>query len=709
MDERELQQLFEKLQSGVQLTDEEMRKLARDTSAVDRAMQTMAKSFAFLGKQALDVGKKLHSGEQGASVYNDAITNSADALGNFLSVLGPLGKVMGFLVKAFGSYVAETNKLSDRLYKSYQGLSKVGVTAADGMIGLAESAQRLGYGLDDAGIENFGKLMKASAQDLALLSGSAVKGRQDFTEFAGEITRGPTGRALMNMGMSVEDINEGLASYMGLQARAGTAQNKTQAQLQAGAAAYLKEMDALTKLTGLQKAELEEGINKARAIEAFRAKVEDLRAQGREKEADEMEKYFAVLQKQAPTLAQGFAEAASGLIVSDAGRQYFQAIDSGAGIIDKLSTGAINATGALQATYQQSKLSEEQFRSLAMAMGSSNVVGSYTELADLAKRAGVDMETAAQFVKEQQDAQAKGPGGVAAQTDMRRAQMDSRDSLQNLVKAGVVPATNAMSGLASVTSKVVTALGGKVAGGFGGGGGAGAGAGGGGATADGGAPPTTRVGGVVGAIRDFFTGGGGGPDVAGWEDYIKFTGGTGSLEHFKKLEPRVQEAFANMAREYWNMTGQKLQVNSAFRSPEEQAAVQSGSNPKAAPGMSLHNQGRALDIQSAQAEYLLGQGMLDKYGFKSGTTFNDPPHIYMRDGGIAAGPKSGYAATLHGTEAVVPLPDGKTIPVTMPGYSDSMGEQLGVMGAQLAALESIVAAMRDQNTISNKILQATNA
>jgi hypothetical protein len=81
----------------------------------------------------------------------------------------------------------------------------------------------------------------------------------------------------------------------------------------------------------------------------------------------------------------------------------------------------------------------------------------------------------------------------------------------------------------------------------------------------------------------------------------------------------------------------------------------------------------------------------------------------MRDGGIAAGPKSGYAATLHGTEAVVPLPDGKTIPVTMPGYSDSMGEQLGVMGAQLAALESIVAAMRDQNTISNKILQATNA
>ncbi len=36
-------------------------------------------------------------------------------------------------------------------------------------------------------------------------------------------------------------------------------------------------------------------------------------------------------------------------------------------------------------------------------------------------------------------------------------------------------------------------------------------------------------------------------------------------------------------------------------------------------------------------------------------------------GGIAKGPRSGYPAMLHGNEAVVPLPDGKTIPVAMQG------------------------------------------
>jgi len=39
----------------------------------------------------------------------------------------------------------------------------------------------------------------------------------------------------------------------------------------------------------------------------------------------------------------------------------------------------------------------------------------------------------------------------------------------------------------------------------------------------------------------------------------------------------------------------------------------------------------------------------------------------FNDGGVASGPKSGYPVTLHGTEAVVPLPDGRTIPVSIKG------------------------------------------
>ena len=36
-------------------------------------------------------------------------------------------------------------------------------------------------------------------------------------------------------------------------------------------------------------------------------------------------------------------------------------------------------------------------------------------------------------------------------------------------------------------------------------------------------------------------------------------------------------------------------------------------------------------------------------------------------GGIAKGPRAGYPAVLHGTEAVVPLPDNRSIPVDLKG------------------------------------------
>ena len=50
------------------------------------------------------------------------------------------------------------------------------------------------------------------------------------------------------------------------------------------------------------------------------------------------------------------------------------------------------------------------------------------------------------------------------------------------------------------------------------------------------------------------------------------------------------------------------------------------------------------------------------------TTFSPPPEMpSAHSGGVLSGPQSGFPATLHGTEAVVPLPDGKSIPVSMKG------------------------------------------
>ena len=69
-------------------------------------------------------------------------------------------------------------------------------------------------------------------------------------------------------------------------------------------------------------------------------------------------------------------------------------------------------------------------------------------------------------------------------------------------------------------------------------------------------------------------------------------------------------------------------------------------------------------------------------------------------GGIASGSLGGFQAELHGTEAVVPLPDNKSIPVKLDSsaLTATLSEQTGL-------LNSILAAMNKGNSLSSGILQ----
>ena len=69
--------------------------------------------------------------------------------------------------------------------------------------------------------------------------------------------------------------------------------------------------------------------------------------------------------------------------------------------------------------------------------------------------------------------------------------------------------------------------------------------------------------------------------------------------------------------------------------------------------------------------------------FAEGATQGNRPYD---KGGIAVGPISGYKALLHGIEAVVPLPDGKNIPVEL--MTESFEEKISAMISSLAKTDS---------------------
>jgi hypothetical protein len=90
------------------------------------------------------------------------------------------------------------------------------------------------------------------------------------------------------------------------------------------------------------------------------------------------------------------------------------------------------------------------------------------------------------------------------------------------------------------------------------------------------------------------------------------------------------------------------------------------------------------------------------YQGKGGTlegTYSPPS---AASGGILSGSTSGFAATLHGTEAVVPLPDNRTIPVSLDSSSltAAVNQQTGV-------LTQILSSMNKNNSLTSGILQAS--
>ena len=89
-----------------------------------------------------------------------------------------------------------------------------------------------------------------------------------------------------------------------------------------------------------------------------------------------------------------------------------------------------------------------------------------------------------------------------------------------------------------------------------------------------------------------------------------------------------------------------------------------------------------------------------KAGSLEGTYSPPPPSA--AEGGILSGSVSGFAATLHGTEAVVPLPDNRSIPVSMDnsGLTSAINQQTNL-------LNQILGAMNKNNNLTSGILQAS--
>jgi len=636
-----------------------------------------------LKKSLVNLGSELVAGKSGASVYNNAINSTANAVDSFASKFGLFGKILGTVATAGAKYITAVTDQSDALFKTYQDISRSGL--AVGMQDTFDNLQSMGYTVKELG--NMSTLLKQNTETLIALGGTAADGAKQFAQVSRDIQFSEVGTRLKRMGMSVDDINQGIADYLSIQQLSGSTQKMTDQQLAASAEEYIIQQDKLTKLSGLAAKQQKDVVAEQMRMQQFAITQYGLQQTIKEGGPDSIEakKKFLfnnnmvsmLTGKYGKSVAAEFAAYTSGQLTTEEAQKFARTFPQ---VVEYIKAGGSNYGKAMDISANDAKNTLDNVgASAAINMGEKFT----SPIGELVRGVG-GLSTSVEASGNAVDAdQAKQQTGADTSTknmvDLTTSQLNQTQAFDQLINDGIGPVTAVMKNLTSVVTAV-----------------------------------TNAGGSLLGRGKSLGTGPaptapGGGPPAAPATDIskiISFSGGTGDRSHFDRLSGSVYTAFVQMAQNYFDTTGKKLQVNSAYRSPEEQANTNSGNNPKAAPGKSLHQQGLAVDINSGQRTELASSGLLGQYGF-SLPPFQDPPHIQMPsadEGGILSGPKSGYQAMLHGTEAVVPLADGRSIPMQGGGGGKS-AEIIKLMAMKIDRLDQLARGMAQHEDTSKKIYQ----
>lgn len=168
------------------------------------------------------------------------------------------------VIPIFGGTLSKIAGASVKLNDAFLDASRSGATFGGSVNEFARSASEAGMTL-----ENFGKFIAQNGQGMLAFGGTTEEGAKRFTQVSKALRQ--TSGDLYALGFSSEDINKGLANYGALLRAQGLQGKQSNSELVAGAKKYMKELDALAKITGEERSAKEAEMKKLAQDAQFQA------------------------------------------------------------------------------------------------------------------------------------------------------------------------------------------------------------------------------------------------------------------------------------------------------------------------------------------------------------------------------------------------------------------------------------------------------
>jgi len=304
-------------------------------------------------------------------------------------------------VPVLGGIFGAVAGAADKVLGSYQAATASGATFGGSINNFAASASAAGMTMD-----KFGGLIARNGEALMTLGGTTENGAKQFAQMSKDMRNSKIGEQLYGLGMTTEQVNQGMATYMKIYGANGSLQGKSTKEIAQGAGQYLKELDALAKITGQNREELQKE-QEARMKDAqFRAATANLD----EKQAKMMNNFISSFPKEQQEAVKEMI--ATGNITSEAGVMLNNSMPGLAQSIIAQGNAVKSGVQVSQDSYDriyangvaEAKLNSKSEDARTQALYNTQQFGNaYIGMAELAKR---DIDGKKKAMTEQEKAQA---------------------------------------------------------------------------------------------------------------------------------------------------------------------------------------------------------------------------------------------------------------------------------------------------------------
>jgi hypothetical protein len=214
--------------------DEAQERAARKTEAV-------MDSLGGLSRATVAAANKLTSMVSSVANMGNSFSGAAGVLGQIPLVGGLIGPVFGAIGAA-----------GDKVFNSFQQAASVGASFNGSIRTMVNSASAAGLTIDQ-----FTNVIAKNGESLAMLGSGTADGAKRLAQLGKTINKSPLGADLARLGYSTEQISNSMAGFAGRLAKTGALRGMKDAELVAVSGQYLKNLDAVSKLTGKSKESLE--------------------------------------------------------------------------------------------------------------------------------------------------------------------------------------------------------------------------------------------------------------------------------------------------------------------------------------------------------------------------------------------------------------------------------------------------------------------